>query len=257
MVAPDRLENFLWYLGIFLHAALLCRLVWLGLAGKYKAFTLCLALQTARSLILLQIAPNTTSYGIAYFVTDFPLMACRVAVVLEIYGHVLSSYKGLSVLGRGTVLGVLTVSGLVSVLTHLREFDFSHEQFQFLRAHHLLESTVYTTLLFFLVALAAFILWYPVQLKKNLLLYSFGFAIYFVGVAAAAYLRNLDSSIWTRLASTGRLLITDVSLLLMVCLMRKSWEEETRGAAVRFAPDSQERLLAQLEALNRALDSPQ
>jgi len=256
MIPLDRVEYYLWYLSLLLHAALFTRLCWLGLALRYKAFSLCLLLQIIRTLILLPLSPNTNVYAYVYIYSEPVLIACRVAVVLEIYGKVLSSYRGLSILGRGTLIGALAISGLVSVFTHLMEFDFTHERFQMLRAMHLVESTVYTTLLFFLFALAAFIIWYPTPLKKNIILYSFGYSLYFVGVAAAIYLRNLDASALTRVASTGRLVVTDAALLLWVVLVRKSWEEESGGVAIRFSAESQERLLSQLEALNRTIESP-
>lgn len=252
-MAPGAFENYLWYLGIVLHLGLLARLLQLGLAARYKAVTVCMAGQALRSILLLFVDPRTDAYFELYLPTEIVLIVCRAWVVLELYSQVLERYQSLSVLSSRLLSGVVGLGLLASVAAHLREFDFTHEAFQALRALHLVETTVYTALLLFLLLLSGFVLWYPAPLKKNLLIYSFGYSVYFMAMAVGVYLRNLNPTEWTRVASTGRILVADGCLLLWLALIRKAWERTGDDVNSAIHSVGQERILAQLDALNQSI----
>lgn len=254
-MAPGALENYLRYLGIVLHLVLLARLLQLGLAARYRAVTVCLAGQALRSILLLFVDPRTDAYFELYFPSEIVLICCRAWVVVELYQQVLERYQNLSILSSRLLSGIVGAGLVASVAAHLREFDFTHEAFEAVRALHLVETTVYTALLLFLLILGAFVLWYPVPLKKNLILYSFGYSVYFMAMALGVYLRNLNPTEWTRLASTGRILVADCCLLVWLALVRRAWEDSGDGGDSAVHSLNQERILAQLDALNDALQA--
>jgi len=248
-------ENLAWYASAVLQAVLLYRFWRLRLASVYPALVLSLAVELAETLILLNVPIGTTSYGYAFILCEGAVIASRVYVVYEIWRKVLESYRSLSWLSRGVMLATVVGSLLLSLLTHVNALGADHEISAAIHAYFVVESTVYTALLFFLFAQALFLLIYPVPLKKNTLLYSFGYSFYFLSMVVFVYLRNLNPQAWQAMASVGRLVSYDIFLLIWVVLFRKGWEVETGGLSVPLPERAEQGLLKQLDALNRVLQS--
>jgi hypothetical protein len=255
MTAQGSIEEVLWIAGTLLTVGLLARLAFLKLLTQYPALSSFLALQAIRSLYLLQFQSNTNEYVIPFVFTEPVLILSRALVVFELYEKILASYRGLSLLSRNTMAGLLGLSVVGSLGAHLSEFTMRGEAFNVLRALHLFETTVYTALFFFLLVLAVFLVWYPAPVKKNVVLHCLAFSTYFLITAAAVYLRNQNASQWTRLASTGRIFVFVLTLAVWILLLKRSGETTTAGIALSFSPAAQEKLLAQLDALNRSLES--
>jgi hypothetical protein len=252
MLELVQIENALWYLALLLKALLLYRLWSQNLTSRYRAFTIYLAVHLVRSLLLMPLRSQRQWYGWAYLFTEPILLVTYVLVVLEIHGHVLESYRGLSVLGRKSVLAACGVSGAVTVMTHLQLFEFSAEPTLWLRGILLLESTVYSTLMLFLLALVMFVVWYPVRLRRNLLHYTFGFCLFFCLMTSGLFLRNLHVN-WNRPVSVARQGAYDLCLIGWVLLFRKSWETEESGGPRHYSVEQRQKLLAQLDTMNQAI----
>jgi hypothetical protein len=227
----------------------------LKLLSEYPALSLFLAIQILRSLWLLPFDTNSNEYAFPYVFTEPVLVLSRALVVFELYEKILVGYQGLSLLSRRAMAGLLGVSVVGSLAAHLSEFTMRGEPFNVLRAVHLFETTVYTALFFFLLVLAGFLAWHPAPLKKNVILHCLAFSTYFLSTAAALYLRNQDASQWTRLASTGRSFVFVLTLAAWIILLKRSGETATAGIALNFSPAAQGKLLTQLDALNRSLES--
>lgn len=248
------LQDVLWYGGLALKAGLLGRLFALGLAARYRALVICLAVHLLRTLLLMPMNVRSDAYALTYMVSEPLLLITYVFAALEVYAQVFEAYRGLAWLGRGTMLVGLALSALASAGLHWTEFNFSGEPYLVLRAALLLESTVCGMLLVFLLALALFPLWFPVRLRKNLLLYNFGFSVFFLAMSMGVFLRNAHPD-WARAASTIRLAVYDACLVGWLLLFSRAGEAEALQAAPAFRRDQEQRLLSQLEAINRALES--
>ncbi len=258
---PGTVELLFWYASIVLHAVLLSQFYRHSLVSGYPViFTLLLA-QCARSLWLTQyvITPEIfqqklNDYGLTILFTEPVLIAGRAAAVFELCSHALQSYRGLSFLSRMTMLVALGASAGVSLLLHWPEFSFSGESYRYLRMVYLLETTVYSALLVFLLLLALFVLYHPAPLKRNLLAHGIGYGAYMLSSAAAVWLRNQDATQWTRAASTLRLGVAMAGLAAWAWLLSPQGEEETVDVHVPLSPATERRVLERLEALNSALE---
>ncbi|MBI4890606.1 MAG: hypothetical protein HY821_08265 [Acidobacteria bacterium] len=248
------MEEILWITNMVLTVGVLVRLAMLRLISTYPALSAFLALQSVRSFWLLPYSVNTNEYAIPYIFTEPVLVLSRALVVFELYEKILSGYRGLSVLSRRTMSGCLGVSLVLALAAHLREFLVMSPKAKFLQGLNLFESTVFTALLFFLVILAAFMLYYPTPIRKNVLLHSWAFSAYFAGTAVALYLSNTNFEAWNRIASVTRMSSATLSLMAWCLLLRKSWESESSAISVNHSKVSQERLLQQLESLNMKLE---
>ena len=250
------LETAFWYLALLLKIVLLYRLWALKLASRYPAFVVYLAVHVARTLFLMPIRSNRGWYGWAYFFTEPLILITYVFVVMEIHGQILEGYRGLSVLGRKFVLAASAASALITALMHRQLFAFSAGASKWFHGIMLVESTVYSTLMLFLLGIALFILWYPVSLRRNLLHYALGFCLFLGLMTAGNYLINLNFA-WNRPLSTVREGAYFLCLLGWVILFRKSWEVEEAGSPRHFSDSQRQRLLAQLDAMNRAIQAGQ
>lgn len=249
-----QLEEFLWYFGLVLASVVLARLFTLRLMHRYPALCWCMGLQLLRAVPLLALDVNTNAYARTYMATLPVLLVSYVCAALEIYAQAFGGYRGLFVVSRRVMLGVLAASAIAAILVHLGELEFAGEQFRVIRAVLLIESAVYLMLLIFLSAIAAFLIWYPAIVRKNLLLYSFSFSLYMAAQCAAIFLRNSDPTGLTRIASMTKLALEDLSLLAIAVVFRASWEIEERPSVTNLTNAHKQRLLSQLNQLNAALE---
>lgn len=258
---PGPLEQVFWYCTIVLHVWLVWRLCRLRLVSSYPCIFALLVLQLVRSVWLTQYMISTdvfrsklNEYGFTILFTEPVLIAGRAAAVFELSAGVLRTYRGLSVLGRAALLATLSLSTAVSLAVHWPEFQFAGEAYRWLRALYLLETTVYSALLVFLLLLALFVLYHPAPIRKNLLAHGIGFSVYMLSSAAAVWLRNQDSTQWTRAASTLRLGATVAGLAAWALLLDPRGEEEMVDVHIPLSEQTERQVLARLEALNSALE---
>jgi hypothetical protein len=254
-------EQAFWYAAIALHVLLAWRMWRLRLAARYPVIFALLLMQLVRSLWLTQFLASPhrdwhalNRYSFTILFTEPVLIAARAAAVFEICAGVLQSYRGLSIVSRLVMFAALSISVAASILLHWPEFSFAGERFPLLRLQHLLETTVYSALLVILLLLALFVLYHPAPIRRNLLAHGIGFSFYMLSTSAALWLRNLDASQWTRAASTLRLGISVAGLALWAWMLSPRGEEETVDVHVPLSPETEQRVLARLEALNSALE---
>jgi hypothetical protein len=117
----------------------------------------------------------------------------------------------------------------------------------------LLETTVAKMLLVFLLLLVAFLVYYPVPLRRNLLIYTFGFTVALATVSLGILLRNLDPA-KVLMASALRMAAYSVTLLTWLVSFRRSWETEVASSPVPYSEEHGRRLLGQLDAMNSYLE---
>lgn len=248
------LEAFFWYASLFLKIVLLWRLFALRLAPRYKALCVSLALASVRSILLMSLEFRSNLYGVVYFVTQPLIGLAYVAVVLEIYGQIFEAYRGISFLGRGFLLTAFITSAAVSIWLHVAEFNVNGGPFAFLRYYLTGESSLYVVMLMVLLALAIFLFWYPVPLRKNLVHYNLIFLVFFGAMSAGLYMGNPDpSSVMARLGSAMRMGVDTACLSLWIALFRREWETESAGVAFALSSAHQAQVLHQLDSMNQAI----
>jgi hypothetical protein len=248
-----KLEELCRDLNLVLGPILFIRLLAGGLLSRYKALGFCLAFSFTRGLVLAFIDRQSSAYGYTYLCTAPILQAADFAVVLEIYGQVLRQYRGLSFLGRGTLVLAMAGSAAAALVGNWMELDFSREPYVLLRLVFLLETTVAKMLLVFLLLLAAFLIYYPVSLRRNLLIYTFGFTATLAAVSLGILLRNLDPA-KVVMASALRMAVYSATLAVWLACFRRSWETEVSSSPVPYTPEQGRRLLGQLDAMNTYLE---
>jgi hypothetical protein len=251
-VLPD-LERWLFAGGMALEAILLLRLWQLKLALRYRALAFLLIVELGRSLVLSNLTYGQNANSIFYVVTA-PLVWCAYAwVAFETYGMVLESYQGLSILGRRTLAGGLAISALIAVWVSTSHIRWEGERFPIILLTVAVTQAVTLTVLMFILLLCAFLLWYPIPLRRNLVFYVMGFSIYFLAFNYGMFLRSAGGSAMTDLASQVTMAMEALCLVFWIFSFRTQGETAAVAVGSLLRSGEEPRLLAQLDDLNAIL----
>ncbi|HTB19541.1 MAG TPA: hypothetical protein VK708_15575, partial [Bryobacteraceae bacterium] len=114
------------------------------------------------------------------------------------------------------------------------------------------ERPVLSSLIVFVLLICVFLVYYPVPLGRNVIVYLAGYAVYFPMIAAMAFLQNLGY-FWNRQKSNVDMGVTLACLVFWLLALSRQGESKRVVVGHQWKPDDEQRLLAQLEAINASL----
>ena len=117
----------------------------------------------------------------------------------------------------------------------------------------ILNRAIYTAALIALLAILCFVLWFPVQMPKNLALFSVGFAIYFAATTVSLLAWSLWSRVTYRVADDLAMLVLSLCSLCWVFLITAEGESIPVRIGHSWHPAEQQKLIGRLEAMNANL----
>lgn len=251
--ALSTLEKWLWPINICLSGLLLAALWQRKLLGRYRGLTAMLAIDFVRSIILLFLPFGRNAYGVFFVVTE-PLTWISYAwVAFEAYQMVLESYQGLSILGRRSLAAALCISAAIAVLTSAPNIKFDGEVYPLLLLTAVISQSVVISVLLFLLILSAFMLWYPIPLRRNIVYYTFGFSILFLALGVSMFLRSAGGPLMARISSQVYLAVELGCQVFWLFALRPAGETASVAVGSVLHAGEQSRLLAQLDSLNAIL----
>jgi hypothetical protein len=236
-------------------ALLSVRLYWLRLRPKYKAFFYYLIFSTLQTGFMMQLDNSWRGkvYPYAYVATEPIGWVFYVLVVLELYSLVLADYQGLYTVGRwGLFIGV-TMALLASSLSLLVPSHGPPQGSRILPYYYVVERAVYLSLVVFLITILLVLLQYPITLKRNIVVHSVVFSIYFLfntTVYSLLSLRGFASIAIVRYTLLG---VTLASLGAWLVSLDKAGENSKVRLRPSWMPGKEEQLVSQLNSLNAAL----
>lgn len=192
-------------------------------------------------------------YFYAYFLTEPILLLAYILVVVELYSLVLEKYRGLYTLGRWAMYGAILISGTASILTLLPKLAPSLPEAPRRLMYELAaERGVDLALVIFILLIILFLSRYPVPLSRNVVVHTVIYSVFFLSDAMVLLL-------WTMFGYKGgdtfNLVLSAIS---SICSL--SWAfflsaegETVRAHLPRIHPESEERILQQLDLLNATL----
>jgi hypothetical protein len=249
------LESAAWHAGILLCLCVTLRLFLTQIASRYRALTAFLLVSAMRSMLLASMPFGSDKYAEAYFITAPILYACHGWLVIEVYGQVFESYRGIAALGRWTMLGVLALGVGVAVATTLLDHDLSREPFPIIGLVFSLESIVLKMLLVFLLLICTVLVWFPIPQRPNVLLIGFGVTALTIAVTASWVVRGLNPSAWTRIASSSSLYVFAGCMGMWLFTLKPKHLDEVAARPAPATEAHEARLAGQLQSVNRALES--
>jgi hypothetical protein len=220
------------------------------LFDKYWYFGLLIIAEAVRMAVLAVIPLRSDLYAQAYFVSAPIIWVLFVLVVLEFFQLILKNHAGIASLGRKALSFALICSALVSVATLLVDLQHSPTESALLFNFMLLERLVSTSLLVLLLSLIVFTSYFPIPVARNLRVHACVFAVYFTVRTAMFFIRLIFGLDVVDTVNLAFRLLGIASVYAWIVLLSPSGEL----APVRHTPTaSEERLLAQLEAINESL----
>ena len=242
------------YVSTACEAGLVLRLYTNGLYKVYRYFFFYIAFVVLRALVAIPIGTGSNVYALIYIFTTPVLAFLYLAVLLELYGVVLAGSPGIASISRWVILGGFLVALAVSVLT-LGIDARGAKLFTYppVLLFHLFDRMVSSTIAFFLVLITAFLVWFPVPLKRNAVVYSLLYSVYFLSRAIALLLRNVAGPSFVDTASVINLSISILCVLGWAFLLNSQGEAERVVIGHKWSPRDAERLVEQLNSLNATL----
>ncbi len=229
-------------------AGLLVRVVGTGLFRTYPYFFGYVLVASVQALILSFLSPNSSSYIYPWLITQALLTFFGALVVLELYTLVLRDLTGIASASRRYVKVCVVLALLVSLLL----LEAEQTPHGIVAAFMLVDRALVTSLLIFVLLLTAFLVYYPVPINRNLVVYSTGYALYFIAKGCGLLVLNISHA-WSRQFSYVVVTASTLAMLFWLVGLSPAGEKKTMLIGYRWKRDDREQLLARLKALNASL----
>jgi len=220
---------------------------------SYRWFTAFLATELAQFGASLCFKVNTRAYGNVWLVTEPLLWVLHILIVLELYQRVLAGYKGISTLGRWVFMAAVVVAVTVALATLSPDLSNPSQKFRIILYYSVLKRAIFSSVAIFLLFITGFLVWYPIPLNRNVVVFAMVYAPYFLGNVAALLVRNVAGPDVTRAVSTAMLAIDCVCVSIWLVFLNRKGEARKIVMGHQWKPGDDERLVAQLNAVNRVL----
>ena len=253
MARVPSIESILWYTAIAGYAILLARLAILRLHVVYRYFFFYLIVRLSRALLLAGLDRHSNAYGWTYVATEPILWVLYILVVLELFTIVLRDYPGIQTLSRRVLTAGLAISAAVALATLLPDLGNPAERYPILRSMYVAQRVVMSSLVVFFAILTAFLVWYPVPLSRNVVVYCAGFSLYFFSSTMGLFVRNIAGEAVTRITSTVLQGVGVACLIVWIALLNRQGETKRLSLRAHMPAPDEARLVGQLESINRGL----
>lgn len=266
MLTLGVVERTLWWLEVAGYLVLYVCLLRERLCGVYRFFSAFLAFSLLRAVALMAAptvgrvlgeAPkpdfSSSAYFWTWFVTEPVQWVLYILVVLELYGLVLQNYKGIASLGRWAIFTGLAISLVIASLTLPVDFSNAGERFPVLRYMHIMERGVVSSLALFLILMGGFLASFPVSLSRNIIVYSIGYAVYFLSLAATVLVRNVGGVDYVGAANIADSGLTVACLIAWILFLNRRGESRPVTLRQHWEPAREQYLIEQLAAINSTL----
>ena len=248
------METKIHVLTLALTAVLLARLWMEGLHRSYRAFWAALAFDLITGLALYLARPNSNSYFYLFLATTAIGMVLRYLVLRELCLLVFHDHPGIEAavrIGAWVSLALAAAIPLaILALARLKAdapFPLLDKFFLFYQS-----AAFFLTILF--TGTVLFVAWFPVPLRRNIVLYCLGFSVKFIGEVALLLFRNMASSgDWKQAASLGLMAVDLTVLAFWLVWLNRSGEQPMVSVGGFLRPDETGAAIRRLNSLNLAL----
>jgi hypothetical protein len=253
MTLVTALRPFVTSAQLLAYVLVLTRMFTAGLHRTYRWFAVYVVYETIRLAAFGFMHAGTKIYGYIYFFTQPVTWCLYLLVILELYQLALKNHPGIAKFARKSLVIALAVSTLLSVATLV--FEAQAPEFNPLRTYVLIERLILVSLLLLLLLFTAFLAYFPVPVNRNTVVHTRIFACYFFFKTVLLVFRNLmpDDSPSTGLINIIVQLLATTCLMAWAMLLSRQGEAIQASTSYRSDPTQEERLIGQLEAINRTL----
>lgn len=178
--------------------------------------------------------------------------------VIALLDAVLKNYPGILRLSRNVLRGTLATVIGIGLLSAIPEYAAtSHDHAGWLArsvtASFVIERVVSSVSLGCLLTVLIFLLWFPVEVPRNLAVFCVGFVVYFLIATGVLLANNYLSTHLRDFVSITANIVESACLAYWFLFISKSGEFTRSRLSIHWRGDDQNRLIAQLESLNQSL----
>lgn len=227
----------------------LCIRMWLtGLHRVYVNFFRYLILEFLQTLIPLVVPLQTYLYRDLFVVSQALIVAFYALVVLELYSVILGNLEGIASVARRYIKVALALGVLLSLLLlTVEKTPNTLTGYLFI-----FERPILSSLVAFVLLISGFLAYYPIPLGRNVIVYLTGYAVYFLTIATMAFINNLGH-FWNRQKGNVDMGVSVACLIFWLLALSRRGETKSVVVGHQWNPGDEQRLLAQLEAINASL----
>jgi len=228
--------------------ALCAKLWWSGLYKIYVFFFIYLLLEFFQSLIPVFVPLNGALYLESYVVSQALILCSYALVVLELYSIILRDLEGIASMARRYIQITLALAIVLSLLPlALEKTPNTWTGYLFI-----FERPILTSLVVLILLITGFLVYYPVPIGRNAIVYLMGYATYFIERATTIFLNNLGHY-WNRSLSSLEMSFSVICLMFWLFCLNRRGEEKRVVVGHQWNPGDEQRLRAQLDAINASL----
>jgi hypothetical protein len=247
------LQQVLWVVALGLSVALAVKMAVRHLWRTYIWFFVFLCFQILRSVILLPIPQESTWYAWCFLASQPVLWLIYILVVLELYSLVFAGYKGIASLSRWAVAASLGAAVGISALTLSADLARPAGRYEVLVYYSVIERGLLFSLVVFLLLITIFLLWFPIAIRRNLVLHASIYSVYFLSLTFALFVRNVAGYEVTPAVNVVLLFIDVVCFGQWLSRFNEAGEVEPASLKHKWQAEDEARLLRQMEALDATL----
>jgi hypothetical protein len=252
MDATARIYGVLGYVQTLGFAILLFRLYATKLNKVYRYFSYYVLFEVVRLIVSASLPYRSNAYAYFYLACEPILWTLAALAMLEVYGMVLREHPGIANLGRKALVGSVGASILLSLCTLFLDYQNAVVKYPILDNFYLLSRLVMLSLLLFVLFIAFFLLWFPIPLNRNTVVHCGVFAAYFLVKGSTFVALRLAPESLVHVNAMIHVLIT-LCCGLWIGFLTPAGEKITAKIGHYWDPGQEERLMAQLDSINRTL----
>lgn len=241
------------YLNLAAVLALLLRLSVLGLFRIYRSLFFYLLTYTLQFVATAVFPIRSHAYSYSYIVGESANVALSMLVVVELYKLALASQPALARFGRKTVAYALALAAFVAAGGVMLDAVVPAGESRFRHYFFTAERTMDFTILMFLLLITAFMMWFPVKVRRNIVLYIVGFVVFYFSRTFGLLMINLLPPASLQVIANILMSCSFGCLIAWLVGLRRENEDATTTVGHRWNPAAIERLSDQLDAINAAL----
>ncbi len=233
---------------------LILRLLTLRLYSVYRVFCLFLISELLFSLVALAMKQFNTSfdYRIIWMCSRLISWVLSLWVVYALLDAILENFPGLKGFSRKVLAAAVAFAIVLGAVTGIPEYSASGIS-GIIGLTFVLDRVISTTALVLLISILGFILWFPVQMPRNLAVFSVGFTVYFAAKTVLMLTWNFWSHESLRLFSNIIIFILGACYLYWIIFLTPQGKVAPVRMGHSWRTQDREQLLMQLEAVNASL----
>lgn len=245
------IEKLLYCLDLCATLALVVRLLTSGLYKTYGLFFAFLCTSFVGECVGAGLAARTDFYAYWFIGVETVRTLFSAVIILDLYSLVLKDLPGLARVAKRYFAVALGISIAGSLLL------LSFEQFpsSTLVKYFVFHRAISTSLVLFILLITAFLVYYPVPLARNVIVYTIGYAVYFLTHSAAFLLitSSAGGQAWVDPLSKVLQFVSFASMIYWVVFLTRAGETKIRSTVPRMNRDQERLVLQKLEAINASL----